>query len=87
MTARQAGLLAALSAVWGGSYLLIKLALEDLAPGVVVWARCAIAALVLLALMAASRGGADLRQAAELVRRRPRVALVHGCSPSRCRSC
>ena len=32
MSPRHVGLLAALAAVWGGSYLLIKYALEDLEP-------------------------------------------------------
>ena len=38
------GLLAALSAIWGGSYLLIKYALEDLSAPMIVWSRVAIAA-------------------------------------------
>jgi drug/metabolite transporter (DMT)-like permease len=73
MTPRQIGLLAALSAIWGGSYLLIKYALEDLSAPMVVWARTAIAALVLLvALRGATRGAlADMR-------RRPGSALLLG---------
>ena len=64
MTPRQIGLLAALSAIWGGSYLLIKYALEDLSAPVIVWARTAIAALVLaIALRGALRGAlADMRR-------------------------
>jgi drug/metabolite transporter (DMT)-like permease len=71
MTPRQIGLLAALAAIWGGSYLLIKYALEDLNAPVIVWARTAIAALVLLvALRGAARGAfAD-------VRRRPGWAVL-----------
>jgi drug/metabolite transporter (DMT)-like permease len=71
MTPRQIGLLAALAAIWGGSYLLIKYALEDLDAPVIVWARTAIAALVLLvALRGAARGAfAD-------VRRRPGWAVL-----------
>jgi drug/metabolite transporter (DMT)-like permease len=63
MTPRQIGLLAALAAIWGGSYLLIKYALEDLSAPVIVWARTTIAALVLLvALRGAARGAfADVR--------------------------
>jgi drug/metabolite transporter (DMT)-like permease len=63
MTPRQIGLLAALSAIWGGSYLLIKYALEDLTAPMIVWARTAIAALVLLVLLrGAARGAfADIR--------------------------
>jgi drug/metabolite transporter (DMT)-like permease len=64
MTPRQIGLLAALSAIWGGSYLLIKYALEDFSAPMVVWSRVAIAALVLLiALRGAARGAfADMRR-------------------------
>jgi drug/metabolite transporter (DMT)-like permease len=71
VTARQIGLLSALAAIWGGSYLLIKYALEDLSAPMIVFARTAIAALVLLiALRGAARGAfADLR-------RRPRSAAL-----------
>jgi drug/metabolite transporter (DMT)-like permease len=64
MTPRQIGLLAALSAIWGGSYLLIKYALEGFSAPMVVWGRVAIAALVLLiALRGAARGAfADMRR-------------------------
>jgi drug/metabolite transporter (DMT)-like permease len=64
MTSRQIGLLAALSAIWGGSYLLIKYALEDLSAPMIVWARTAIAAVVLLVMMRGAAGGAfaDLRR-------------------------
>jgi drug/metabolite transporter (DMT)-like permease len=78
LPARFAGLLAALAAVWGGSYLLIKICLEDFSPGVIVWARCALAALLLIAIMAWTRGGADLRAAVAEVRARPGTAVVHG---------
>ena len=63
MTPRQAGLLAALAAIWGGSYLLIKYALEDLSAPMIVWGRTALAALVLaIALRSAVRGAlADMR--------------------------
>ena len=73
MTPRQIWLLAALSAIWGGSYLLIKYALEDFSAPMIVWARTAIAALVLLvALRGAARGAlADMR-------RRPGWAVVLG---------
>jgi drug/metabolite transporter (DMT)-like permease len=64
MTPRQIGLLAALSAIWGGSYLLIKYALEDFSAPMIVWLRTAIAALVLaVALRGAVRGAlADMRR-------------------------
>ena len=48
MSARHVGLLAALAAIWGGSYLLIKYALEDFSAPMIVWGRVAIAAVVLL---------------------------------------
>jgi drug/metabolite transporter (DMT)-like permease len=64
-------MLAALAAIWGGSYLLIKYALEDFSAPMIVWGRTALAALVLLvALRGAARGSlADLR-------RRPGWAVV-----------
>jgi drug/metabolite transporter (DMT)-like permease len=64
MTPRQIALLASLAAIWGGSYLLIKYALEDFSAPMIVWGRTAIAALVLLvALRGAARGSlADLRR-------------------------
>jgi drug/metabolite transporter (DMT)-like permease len=64
MSPRHIGLLAALSAIWGGSYLLIKYALEDFSAPMIVWARTAIAALVLaVVLRGAVRGAlADMRR-------------------------
>jgi drug/metabolite transporter (DMT)-like permease len=57
MSRRSWLLLGLLSALWGGSYLLIKVALEDdMSPTVIVFARSALAALVLLPL--AARAGA-----------------------------
>jgi drug/metabolite transporter (DMT)-like permease len=73
MTPRQIGLLVALAAIWGGSYLLIKYALEGFSAPMIVWGRTALAALVLLiALRGAARGAfADMR-------RRPGWALLLG---------
>ncbi len=48
--------LGTLAALWGASYLFIKLALEDLSPGMIAFSRIALGALVLVPL-AASRGG------------------------------
>lgn len=48
-------MLLALAAVWGSSYLFIKLALEDLSPAAVVFGRLALAAVILLPF-ALSRG-------------------------------
>jgi len=64
MTPRQIGLLAALAAIWGGSYLLIKYALEGFSAPMIVWGRTFVAALVLLvALRGAARGAfADMRR-------------------------
>lgn len=48
MTRRSWTLLVAIAALWGSSYLLIKVALEDLSPAAIVCFRCALGALVLL---------------------------------------
>jgi drug/metabolite transporter (DMT)-like permease len=76
MSPRHIGLLSALAAIWGGSYLLIKYALVDLEAPVIVWARTAIASVVLLiALGPAARGAlADMR------RRPGSAALLGGIS-------
>jgi drug/metabolite transporter (DMT)-like permease len=42
----------ALAAIWGASYLFIKLGLRDLSPALVAWMRVALAAAILLALAA-----------------------------------
>jgi drug/metabolite transporter (DMT)-like permease len=78
MTPRQIGLLAALSAIWGGSYLLIKYALEDLSAPMIVWARAAIAAVVLVVLIRATMGAGAVRGVAHELRARPRPALLLG---------
>ncbi len=78
MAPRHAGLLAALAAIWGGSYLLIKFGLEDLEPATIVWLRCALAAVVLFAYLRLSRGGADARRALADLRARPLQAAVLG---------
>jgi len=64
MSPRQIGLLAALASIWGGSYLLIKYALEDFSAPMIVWLRTALAAIVLaVALRGAVRGAlADMRR-------------------------
>ena len=76
MTARQAGLLGLLALLWGASYLLIKYALEDFSPGMLVFARTLLGAGVLYALLRAR--GAGRRGPLEEVRRRPGQALALG---------
>jgi drug/metabolite transporter (DMT)-like permease len=71
MSSRQIGLLAALSAIWGGSYLLIKYALDGFSAAAIVSLRCLLASAVLAALGAA---GPALRD----IRARPRWAIVLG---------
>src|SRR3954451_4958197 len=71
MSPRYVGLLAALSAIWGGSYLLIKYALEGYSAAAIVSARCLLASVVLAALGAA---GPALRD----IRARPGWALILG---------
>src|SRR6201991_1026687 len=71
MSARHVTLLAALAAIWGGSYLLIKYALDGFSAAAIVSARCLLASLVLAAMGAA---GPALRD----IRARPRWALLLG---------
>src|SRR3954469_21733199 len=74
MSPRQTALLAALASIWGGSYLLIKYALEDFDAPVIVWGRTALAAVVLLLAL----GPAAARGALADMRRRPRAAALLG---------
>src|SRR5687768_16292132 len=76
VTARQAGLLGLLAMMWGASYLLIKYALEDFSPGMVVFARTLMGALVLYAIIRA-QGAPAVGRLGEL-RRRPGTALLLG---------
>jgi drug/metabolite transporter (DMT)-like permease len=75
---RHVGLLAALSAIWGGSYLLIKYALEDFSAPMIVWGRVAIAAVVLLVALRLTGGRAAVGGAWRDLRARPRPALLLG---------
>jgi len=78
MSPRHVGLLATLAAVWGGSYLLIKYALEGFEPAVIVWIRCLLAAVVLYAVMRLRNGGAEVRAANAELRARPWRAVLLG---------
>ena len=84
MAPRQVGLLAALSAIWGGSYLLIKYALEDLRAPVIVLGplrrRLRSSCSSRCARRAAHGGVADVRAPAA------HGASCSARSPSRCRS-
>ena len=51
-------MLGAVSAIWGASYLLIKIALDGFAPSMIVFARVLLAALLLYVVISA-RGGED----------------------------
>jgi drug/metabolite transporter (DMT)-like permease len=72
MSPRHVALLAALASIWGGSYLLIKYALEDFDAPMIVWGRTALAALVLLAAL----GPTAARGALGDMRRRPGSAAL-----------
>jgi drug/metabolite transporter (DMT)-like permease len=74
MAPRHVALLAALAAIWGSSYLLIKYALDDLEAPVIVWGRTALAALGLLVVL----GPGAARTALADVRARPGSALLLG---------
>ena len=65
-----------LSAIWGASYLLIRLAIDDLPAPVVVVGRTALAAGVLL--LAIHIQGGETRRALSDLRRRPGVAFLLG---------
>lgn len=75
MSARHVTLLAALSAIWGGSYLLIKYALEGFSAAMIVSLRCLLASIVLYVVLRvtgqASRAWRDVRE-------RPKWALILG---------
>jgi drug/metabolite transporter (DMT)-like permease len=77
MSARHATLLAALAAIWGGSYLLIKYALDGFSAAAIVSARSLLASVVLFVALratgAASGALADLRA-------RPWQALLLGAT-------
>src|SRR3954463_5315478 len=73
MSTRHATLLAVLAAVWGGSYLLIKYALDGFSAAMIVSARSLIASAVLFAVLK-SRGLAPATL--EDVRERPKWALI-----------
>jgi drug/metabolite transporter (DMT)-like permease len=72
MSARHLTLLAALAAIWGGSYLLIKYALEGFSAAAIVSFRCLLASAVLYAALRAT--GAAGPALADL-RARPKWAL------------
>src|SRR3954451_8026013 len=75
MSPRQIGLLAALSAIWGGSYLLIKYALDGYSAAMIVSARSLLASVVLLIVMRSSGLAAG---AVRDLRARPKWALILG---------
>jgi drug/metabolite transporter (DMT)-like permease len=56
MDRRSWTLLWVLGAIWGSSYMFVKVALDDVDSELIAWARCALAAIVLVPL-AHSRGG------------------------------
>jgi drug/metabolite transporter (DMT)-like permease len=62
MTGRSWVLFTLLAAVWGASYLFIKLALEDVSPAMIVFARTALAALILLPVAAKLGALAGIRE-------------------------
>ena len=69
-------MLGAISAIWGASYLLIKIALDGIEPMMIVFARVLLAALLLYVVIVA-RGGED-RAALGFLRERPLRTLGLG---------
>ena len=59
---RSWALLMILAALWGASYLFIKVGLEDLSPSMIVFARLALAALILMPVALACHALGGLRQ-------------------------
>jgi drug/metabolite transporter (DMT)-like permease len=55
-------LLIVLGAIWGSSYLFIKIGLRDLSPGMVSWARVALGAVVIAAIAAPRGAFSGLRE-------------------------
>ncbi|WP_084286178.1 DMT family transporter [Solirubrobacter soli] len=73
MSTRHATLLAALAAVWGGSYLLIKYALDGFSAAMIVSLRSLIASAVLFVVLRhQGLAGATIRD----IRERPKWALI-----------
>ena len=81
MSSRHLGLLAALAALWGGSYLLIKYALDGYSAAMIVSARCLIASVILAALGAAGPAHPGHPGAPE-VGAHPRPDRGHGAVPA-----
>src|ERR1700733_7936492 len=75
MSPRHIGMLAALSAIWGGSYLLIKYALDGYSAAMIVSARSLLAAAVLFIVM---RHQGLAAGAIRDLRARPKWALILG---------
>jgi drug/metabolite transporter (DMT)-like permease len=74
VTARQLAMFLALAAIWGGSYLLIKIALDGFNASMIVFARVALAAVI---LNFAVRARQDAGRAVEFMRTNPgRVATL-----------
>jgi drug/metabolite transporter (DMT)-like permease len=65
-------LIGLLSSLWGASYLFMKVALDDVGPAFIVFARCALAALVLVPVALAAGAWEPVR------RHLPTLALVAG---------
>ena len=73
MSARHVTLLAALAAIWGGSYLLIKYALDGFSAAMIVSLRCLLASAVLYVVL---RSMGMAARAWRDVRERPWWALI-----------
>jgi drug/metabolite transporter (DMT)-like permease len=74
--ARSWSLILVVASLWGGAFALIKIALDDLSPGALAFARTAIAAVALLGIVLARDGAA--RSALSDLRRRPGAAVLLG---------
>src|SRR5256885_12209351 len=79
MTARQVRMLLALAALWGASFLFIRVAVDDLGPVVLADGRLLLAVVGLVAILALARRPAAPRRAS--ARRYLLLGAVHAALP------
>jgi drug/metabolite transporter (DMT)-like permease len=81
MSRRHAVMLAALAAIWGASFMFIKVAVRELEPVTLVWLRITLAALVLLPVTLTVVGRGAFEQARAAAGRLTFMGLVNSAIP------